>query len=150
MSSVRAQAIHPSTTPGTVPSSSFAAISAGRVDLNAVGKGSLEYSSTGYKELHKSDFKRAWTRSVVGVIASQTLDVVSSYGMLERNPLLASADGGFGPKAASIKFGYTAAAVGVEYLIVKKYPSAARILSKLNWSSAVLTSGLAVHNFAIK
>src|SRR4051812_36036185 len=114
MSSVHAQTIHPSSTPGTVPASSFAAISAGRVDLSAIGKGTPEYSSTGYKDLHKSDFKRTWTRSAIAVIASQSLDVVSSYGMLERNPLLASPDGSFGPKAASIKFGATAAVLGVE------------------------------------
>jgi hypothetical protein len=93
---------------------------------------------------------RAWKRSLIAVAASQSLDIASSYGMRERNPLLASSDGRFGPKAASIKLGTTAAVVVVEYLLIKKYPKAARIFSKLNWSSSVLTTGLAVHNFAIK
>jgi hypothetical protein len=35
-------------------------------------------------------------------------------------------------------------------LIVKKHPGAARVISKLNWSGAIVTSGLAAHNFAIR
>jgi hypothetical protein len=70
--------------------------------------------------------------------------------MRELNPLLASADGRFGAKAASIKFGATAAAVLVELAIVRKYPKSARLFSKLNWSSSALTAGIAAHNFAIR
>jgi hypothetical protein len=82
--------------------------------------------------------------------ASQALDITSSYGMRELNPMLAGPDGRFGTKAMTIKIGTAAAAVGVEYLIVKKWPSAARTLAKLNWASSLLTGSFAVHNYAIK
>lgn len=93
---------------------------------------------------------KAWEISLVPLVSSQALDAASSYGMRELNPLLASSNGGFEMKAASIKMGVTAAIVGVEYLIVRKYPRSARVISKLNWTSGIVTTGFAVHNFAIK
>jgi hypothetical protein len=93
---------------------------------------------------------RVWKVSLAPVIAGQALDAASSYNMREVNPLLASADGRFGMKATTIKFGATAAILGVEYLIVRKRPGASRILSRLNWSVGIATAGFAAHNFAIK
>jgi hypothetical protein len=93
---------------------------------------------------------RSWKTSLIPMVAAQGLDVASSYGMRELNPLLAGSDGRFGGKAAGIKVGTTAAVVGIEYLIVKKWPGAARMFSKLNWGSSVLTGAIAAHNFSIK
>ena len=84
------------------------------------------------------------------VFASQALDVTSSYGMRELNPMLASSDGRFGAKGAGIKLGATAGLLGVEYLIVRKYPRAARVFTKINWSVSIVTTGFAAHNFAIR
>ena len=94
--------------------------------------------------------RKAWKISLAPLIASQALDAASSYGMRELNPLLADSNGGFGMKAMSIKLGVTGAIVGVEYLIVSKYPRSARVISKLNWTSGIVTTGFAVHNYAIK
>lgn len=93
---------------------------------------------------------KAWEISLVPLVSSQALDAASSYGMRELNPLLASSNGGFETKATSIKLGFTAAIVGVEYLLVRKYPRSTRVISKLNWTSGIVTTGFAVHNFAIK
>jgi hypothetical protein len=93
---------------------------------------------------------RAWTRSLIPVIVSQSLDVASSYGLRELNPALAGGDGRFGMKAAGIKIGATAAILGLEYWMVKKHPRAARVLSKLNWASSVVTTGFAAHNFSVR
>jgi hypothetical protein len=93
---------------------------------------------------------RSWRISVAPLIASQVLDVSSSYGMRELNPLLSSANGGFEMKGAAIKLGVTGAVVGAEYLIVRKYPRSARVISKLNWTSGIVTTGFAIHNYAIK
>jgi hypothetical protein len=96
-----------------------------------------------------SDYQ-AWKLSLAPVAASQVFDAASSHGMRELNPLLASQDGRFGMQAAGIKFGATAAILGLEYWLVKKHPGSARILSKLNWTSAAVTTGFAFHNFAIR
>lgn len=93
---------------------------------------------------------RRWKLSVVPVFASQALDVTSSYGMRELNPMLASSDGSFGAKGAGIKLGATAAMVGLEYLIARKHSRAARIFTKINWSVSIVTTGFAAHNFFIR
>jgi hypothetical protein len=103
-----------------------------------------------YSEIRKAAALRSWKRSLIPLAVSQTLDITSSYGMRELNPLLAGPDGRFGPKATTIKIGTAAAAIGVEYLIVKKWPSSARTLAKLNLASSILTGTFAVHNYAIK
>jgi hypothetical protein len=79
---------------------------------------------------------RPWKISVAPLVASQALDAASSYGMRELNPLLASSNGGFEMKAAAIKLGVTGVLIGVEYLIVR--------------TTGIVTTGFAVHNFAIR
>jgi hypothetical protein len=93
---------------------------------------------------------RHWKISLAPLIASQVLDVTSSWGMRELNPLLAQPDGGFGAKSAVLKFGVVGALVGVEYLFAKRSTRAARLFEKLNWTGAAVTSGLAIHNYAIR
>jgi hypothetical protein len=93
---------------------------------------------------------KSWKISLAPLVASQALDASSSYGMRELNPLLSSANGGFEMKGAAIKLGATGAVVGVEYLIVRKYPRSAAIISKLNWTSGIVTTGFAIHNYAIR
>jgi hypothetical protein len=98
----------------------------------------------------KQSALKSWKISLMPLVASQALDAASSYGMRELNPLLASSNGGFEMKATSIKLGVTGALVGIEYLIVRKYPRSTRVISKLNWTSGIVTTGFAAHNFAIK
>ena len=88
--------------------------------------------------------------SIAPLVASQVLDVTSLYGTREMNPLLASPNGGFEEKGAVIKLGVTWAVVGIEYLIVRKYPRSKRVISKLNWTTGIVTTGFAIHNYAIK
>ena len=97
-----------------------------------------------------SNAQKAWKRSLVPLVASQSLDAASSYGMRELNPALSDSRGTFGTQATTIKFGVVGAFVGVEYLISRKHPGAARVLSKLNWTAAGITTAVAVHNFAIR
>ena len=98
----------------------------------------------------QTSMRYRWKLSVAPVFASQALDVTSSYGMRELNPMLASSDGRFGAKGAGIKLGSTAAMVGLEYWILRKHPRAARIFTKINWSVSIVTTGFAAHNFAIR
>ena len=93
---------------------------------------------------------RKWKMSLTPVFASQALDVASSYGMRELNPLLTSSDQRFGAKGAGIKLGATAAILGIEYLIVRKHTRAASIFTKINWSVSIMTAGFAAHNYAIR
>jgi hypothetical protein len=91
-----------------------------------------------------------WKWSLAAVAASQALDGASSWGLRELNPILTDGSERFGMRAATVKFGAAGAILGLECFLVKKHPGAARIVSKLNWSSAVVTGAFAAHNFAIK
>jgi hypothetical protein len=93
---------------------------------------------------------RQWKISLAPVVASQSLDVGSSYGMRELNPILAGPDGRFGARATGIKLGATAGLLGIEYLIVRRFPRSARVFSKINWSASIVTTGFAAHNFSIR
>jgi hypothetical protein len=109
----------------------------------------LTIESAARRAADQTSLKR-WKFSLAPVFASQALDVTSSYGMRELNPMLASSDGRFGAKGAGIKLGATAGLLGVEYLLVRKYPRSARVFTKINWSVSIVTTGFAAHNFAIR
>jgi hypothetical protein len=91
-----------------------------------------------------------WKISLIPFAVSQTLDISSSWGMRELNPALAGKDGRFGFEAALLKLGVVGAFVGVESLVVRRHPRAARAFEKINWSGAALTSGFAAHNYMIR
>jgi hypothetical protein len=124
----------------------FAPIIDGPSKVSAI----TERATPSYSDVQKAASLRSWKRSLLPLAASQVIDITSSYGMRELNPILAGSDGRFGTKATTIKIGTAAAVVGVEYLIVKKWPSSGRTLAKLNWASSILTSSFAVHNYSIK
>jgi hypothetical protein len=108
-----------------------------------------DVDSTAREATHRA-FMRSWERSLIPLVASQSLDAASSYGYRELNPLLADPNGAFGARATTLKFSVVFALVGVEYLLVRKNPRAARLFEKLNWTSSVLTTGLAVHNYVVR
>jgi hypothetical protein len=91
----------------------------------------------------------SWKLSLAPLLASQGLDAASSYGKRELNPLLATPQGQFGISSVVVKAGVTAGMIGVEYLIVKAHPAAARFFTKINWVAAGATSGVAAHNFTV-
>ena len=62
-----------------------------------------------------------WKLSLIPLAGSQALDVSSSWGMRELNPVLAGQNGRFGAQAATVKLGVVGAFAGVQYLIVRKY-----------------------------
>jgi hypothetical protein len=92
----------------------------------------------------------AWKLSLAPVIASQALDAFSSRGLHEENPLLANSGGQFGAKAALLKAGLAGALLGVEYVVVRAHPGAAKLFWKLNLASAAVTGGVAAHNLSLR
>ena len=92
---------------------------------------------------------KQWVMSLAPLVAAQTLDAASSYGMRELNPLLASANGGFGLKAVAIKFATVGALMGVESMLVRTHPKTAKMFTLLNWTAAGVTASFAVHNYQL-
>jgi hypothetical protein len=135
-------------TAGLVLFFAFMASSASAADVTPVTQ-PLTLESATRRAADDASYRK-WKISLAPVFASQALDVASSYGMREMNPLLAGPDGRFGARGAGIKLGATAAMLGVEYLIVRRHTRVARIFSKVNWSVSIVTTGFAAHNLAIR
>ena len=92
---------------------------------------------------------RRWMLSLAPLVTSNIMDASSSWGLHELNPVLAGSDGKFGMKAAGVKFSIVGGLIGAEYLIVKKYPKSAKFFTVVNFSTAGITTGLAVHNYML-
>jgi hypothetical protein len=101
-------------------------------------------------EVDRDALKRSWERSLIPLVASQSLDAASSYGYRELNPILAGQNGEFGPKATTVKFAVVGVIVLGEYLLVRKSPKAAGIFQKLNWATSAVTTGFAVRNYIVR
>jgi len=104
---------------------------------------------SGKPENVHGNWQKRWAISLAPLIASEALDASSSYGLRELNPVLAQPDGRFGMKAAGIKFGVIGGLVGVEYLLVRKFPRSAKFFTVINWTTAGATTGLAIHNYTL-
>lgn len=119
-------------------------------DLSTSG---LVAERTETTDLHKSAAQarsyNAWKISLGAVAGSEVLDAISSRGLHEANPLLAGSNGQFGTKATILKVGIAGALIGVEYLVVRNHPGAAKIFWKLNLISAGVTGATAAHNYSL-
>jgi hypothetical protein len=93
-------------------------------------------------------WRNRWLISLAPLVASESFDAASSWGLREMNPVLAGPDGRFGMKATSIKFGVIGGLIGAEYLL-KKFPAWAKFFTVVNYATAGVTTGLAVHNYEL-
>jgi hypothetical protein len=121
-----------------------------RSDLQSELNPALRSNTERSRDAIQQAGRRVWMWSLVPLVASQALDSASSYGMRELNPALADRDGGFGVRSTVLKFAVTGALIGVEYLIVRKSERSSKLFAVLNWTVAGVTTGLAVHNYAIR
>ncbi len=87
---------------------------------------------------------RLWKWSLAAVAAGNAADMATSIGRYELNPVLGV--GRFGPRAAGVKMGLSTAVIGMQYLMVRRKPEAARRLSYVNFAMAAATGGAAAYN----
>ncbi len=91
--------------------------------------------------------QRLWWASVAAFCAASIVDVHSSWGKPEINPLLRGPNGLFGARAVPIKFGIVGASTAVQWLILRKHPALAKTLAGTNIGGAAVTAGLAARNY---
>jgi hypothetical protein len=88
--------------------------------------------------------KRLWKWSLAAVAVGNAADVMTSVGRHELNPVLGV--GQFGPRATGTKIGISSAVVGLQYLLLRRRPEAARKLACLNFGLAAAAGGAAAYN----
>lgn len=92
-----------------------------------------------------------WMTSLAALAVSNALDVRSSWGKRELNPVLADSSGAFKVKGALMKSGIQAAVIGVEYLILRRKPSKQlyHITALMNFGCAAAVQAVAIRNFTV-
>ena len=87
--------------------------------------------------------------SVAAVTVAHGLDVHSSWGKHEANPLLQSADGRFGTRGAAVKSGIVAGSLTVQMLLLRKWPKARKAAAVANFAAAGVIVGVTVRNCGV-
>lgn len=95
--------------------------------------------------------KKLWIASVLALGAVNVLDVVSSFGQREENPLLQNSSGMFGVRGIAVKASLVGGSVILQALVLRrdaKHPF--RRMAITNFISAGGLAGVVAHNFAIR
>ena len=101
--------------------------------------------------IERPEGHKLWIASVSTLALANTLDIHSSWGKRELNPLLASSSGRFGQEGALIKLGLQGGLMGLEYLITRGHPSGKtyKILSIFNFGASASLTSIAFRNYTV-
>lgn len=95
--------------------------------------------------------RRLWWASVALVVAASVLDVASSRGGVEANPLLRGRNGSFNTgRAVMLKSIAMGGMVATEALVLRRSPMSARDAALVNFATAGTISGLAIRNLKLQ
>jgi hypothetical protein len=97
---------------------------------------------------HAEHIDTLWKASIVTIAGAKVADIASSWGKREMNPI--PGRGAFGGRQTAISGGITAGVVGMEFLVVKRCPKAARVFRWVNFGAAGVVSAVAVHNYQLR
>ena len=94
--------------------------------------------------------KRLWWVSVAVVVAATLLDVASSRGGVETNPILRTRNGTFNTKRALLlKSAATGGMLATEAWVIRRSPSSDRSAATVNFVSGGALAGLAIRNWKV-
>jgi len=94
--------------------------------------------------------KRLWWASVAVVVGATLLDVASSRGGVETNPMLRSSSGTFSTKRALLlKSAATGGMLATEAWVMRRSPHSDRSAAVVNFVSGGAVAGLAVRNWKV-
>ena len=96
-------------------------------------------------EHHDRNLNRLWITSMLTVAAASGMDAATSWGKLEGNDFLASPNGRFGQRGASIKAAL-AGAVIVPQIIFRKHKELRTKFTIANFLQTGIFTGIALHN----
>jgi hypothetical protein len=97
--------------------------------------------------------KKFWAVSTAALVAASALDVRSSLGGYEINPLLRNAQGQFStPRSIALKSGAIGGMLLAQLILTRKMPDSAlyRPLGILNFSAAGVVSATALRNSRLR
>jgi len=94
--------------------------------------------------------KRLWLASVAAVVAANALDLMSSRGGMEANPLLQSSNGSFNMgRGVALKAAFSGGMLLSEWVFARRTAGRMRSSSITNFGTAAALTGLAVRNWRL-
>ena len=91
--------------------------------------------------------KKRWWVSVAAVAAASALDIHSSWGRRELNPMLRGPHGRFGARGVAVKSSLVGASCGLQWFVLERKPRMSGALSGANAGLAAWTAGVAARNW---
>lgn len=103
---------------------------------------------------HSGARARVWSvllrTGQAAVVVAASMDIASSVGKFERNPLMRAADGRFSPARGTIvKLGTMGGLLAAAELLGRRCPAARPYVALALWGSAGITARTAVRNLGI-
>jgi len=95
--------------------------------------------------------KVLWRASVAALAAANAMDIRSSWGKNELNPLLSGNNRTFGSEGALLKLGIVGGTFVLESLVLRHHPKPKiyRSLAFVNFGVATVTGATAIRNFGV-
>src|SRR5258707_812702 len=105
------------------------------------------FSANAQAETRKA---KIWKVSAAVLGAVTIADIQSSVGRREANLFLQSSDGRFGGRGVALKSVVVGAALGGQWLMMRRNPNAAGWAAGANFAAAALTGAAVAHNHMLK
>ena len=87
-----------------------------------------------------------WKASVISLLTSSAMDIQSSLGRRELNPMLADSQGRFSGRGIAIKALITGGAVGAQWLMLRRHPESQKYAAIANLGMTGLFTSAVIHN----
>ncbi|MGA3027816.1 MAG: hypothetical protein ABSF98_23920 [Bryobacteraceae bacterium] len=87
--------------------------------------------------------------SVASLLGANGMDIVSSYGKLEENPLLQGSGGRFDARSVMLKSALVGGLQVSSYLVMRRHPEFRKRAMIMNFVATAVLAGVAAHNFGI-
>lgn len=96
-------------------------------------------------------FSTTWGLSAASMATGVALDIASSWGHQEANPLVRSGDGTLRWKGAAMGVGFAAGTLAIQYVVLRRLRPGhpvRRVFTVLNFGVGTFRSGVAMRNWS--
>ena len=101
------------------------------------------------EEMPSTALRRAWLASLLAVAGSNGLDIASSYGKRELNPLLQGGNGSFDMSSVGRKAAIVSVMELPQLFLVRRSPRRMRMFTIVNFALSAALVGVSAHNFGV-
>jgi len=93
--------------------------------------------------------KRLYVGSMLSAIGTNALDIYSSYGKRELNPMLQASNGTFNSRSVLTKAGMVSALEVPQIFLMRHSARRMRLFAVANFAMSAALAGMSAHNFAV-